>query len=419
MRIFYTLLFYLLTPFILFRLFWRGFKAPEYRKRWLERLAIYNTSLPSDVIWIHAVSVGEAEAVFPLVKRLQKQYSLDKFLITTTTPTGSARVQEVLSETVAHVYLPYDLPNVINRFINTFKPKIAIIMEKEIWPNLYAGCAKKNIPLIIINARLSANSAKGYKRIQGLVRPALDTVTWIGTQTIEDKLRFIEIGAKENAVSVTGNLKFDVSIDEKIIKQAQEIKQQLFLDRFVWIIASTHDKEEEIFFDLYPQLKKQIPELLLMVVPRHPERFELVNQIAKKMQLKTCMRNSKQQCTTETDVYIVDTMGELKLLYGASDICFVGGSMVPVGGHNILEPAALGIPIIFGPYMVNFKEISESVLALKAAVQCAEKQTLIDTVLHLYSDSDFRKEIAFKAKQFVENNQGATEATFKIIADHL
>jgi 3-deoxy-D-manno-octulosonic-acid transferase len=419
MRIFYTLLFYLLTPFILFRLFWRGFKAPEYRKRWLERLAVYNTSYSSNVIWIHAVSVGEAEAVFPLVKRLQKQYPSDNFLVTTTTPTGSARVKEVLAETVAHVYLPYDLPNVINHFFTTFKPKVAIIMEKEIWPNLYAGCKKNQIPIMIINARLSANSAKGYKKIPGLVKPALAAVTWVATQTIQDKLRFIEIGAKQNAISVTGNLKFDLLIDEKIIKRAQKVKQQLFSDRFVWIIASTHDKEEEIFFDLYPQLKKQIPELLLMVVPRHPERFEQVNQIAKKMQLKTCMRNSKQQCTAETDVYIVDTMGELKLLYGASDICFVGGSMVPVGGHNILEPAALGIPIIFGPYMVNFKEISESVLALKAAVQCAGKQTLIDTVLHLYSDSDFRKEIAFKAKQFVESNQGATEATVKIIADQL
>lgn len=419
MRIFYTLLFYLLTPFILLRLFLRGFKAPEYRKHWLERLAIYNKNFPSNVIWIHAVSVGEAVAVFPLVKRLQEQYPSDKFLVTTTTPTGSARVQEALAETVIHVYLPYDLPNVINRFISIFKPKIAIIMEKEIWPNLYAGCAKNKIPLMIINARLSANSAKGYKKIPGLFKPALKTVAWIATQTIEDKLRFVEIGAKENAISVTGNLKFDLAIDEKIIKQAQEIKQQLFLDRFVWVIASTHDKEEEIFFDIYPQLKKQIPELLLMVVPRHPERFEQVNRLAKKKQLKTCMRNSKQLCTIETDVYIADTMGELKLLYGASDLCFVGGSMVPIGGHNILEPAVMNIPILFGPYMVNFKEISKNVLDLKAAIQCADKKALIETVLLLYRDSSYRKEIAFKAKQFVESNQGATEAMVKIIADQL
>jgi len=419
MQLFYTLLFYLLTPFILFRLFWRGFKAPEYRKRWLERLAVYKTSFPENVIWIHAVSVGEAEAVFPLVKRLQQKYPSDKFLVTTTTPTGSARVQAVLSDSVSHVYLPYDLPSVINRFIAIFKPRIAIIMEKEIWPNLYAGCAKNNIPVMIINARLSANSAKGYKKIPSLVKPALNAVVWVATQTIEDKQRFIDIGAREDSTSVTGNLKFDLELEDEIIQQAQEIKKQHFNARFVWIIASTHDKEEEIFFEIYPQLKQQIPELLLMIVPRHPERFEQVNQLAKKMQLNTCMRSTGQQCTEQTDAYIVDTMGELKLLYGVADICFVGGSMVPVGGHNILEPAAMGVPIMFGPYMVNFKEISKNVLELNAAIQCADKQALIETFMHLYTDKNDRQAMAATAKQFVNSNQGATEATAEIIINHL
>jgi len=419
MRSVYTLLFYLLTPLILFRLFWRGFKAPEYRKRWLERLAIYNTNFTRDVIWIHAVSVGEAEAVFPLVKRLQQQFPTDKFLITTTTPTGSARVQAVLADTVAHVYLPYDLPNVINRFLATFKPKVAIVMEKEIWPNLYAGLAKNNIPLMIINARLSANSAKGYKKIPALVKPALAAVTWIATQTAEDRQRFIEIGSKADSTRVTGNLKFDLLLEDDIIQQAKKIKNSLFSNRFVWLIASTHEREEEIFFELYPQLKKSIPELLIMVAPRHPERFELVNQLANKMQLKTSQRSLQQQCTEATDVYIADTMGELKLLYGAVDVCFVGGSMVPVGGHNILEPAAMGTPIMFGPYMVNFKEIAKNVLDLNAAIQCEDKQALIEAITHLYSDADYRIDIAAKAKQFVNKNQGATEATAKLIAQHI
>jgi len=217
MRLLYTLLFQLLVPIVLLRLYWRGFKAPEYRKRWAERLAIYNQKYPRNVIWIHAVSVGEAEAVFPLVKRLQKHYPLDNFLITTTTPTGSMRVQSVLSDTVTHVYLPYDLPRVVGRFIKTFTPKIALIMEKEIWPNLYAQCAKSNIPLMIINARLSANSAKGYKKIPGLVKPALDAVTWIATQTVEDAQRFVEIGAREAFTQAVGNLKFDLTVDEASI----------------------------------------------------------------------------------------------------------------------------------------------------------------------------------------------------------
>jgi len=416
MRLIYTLLFYLLTPIILLRLYWRGFKAPEYRKRWKERLAIYQEKFPNDVIWIHAVSVGEAEAVFPLVKRLQQQYPSTQFLLTTTTPTGSARVKDVLADTVSHVYLPYDLPCVVNRFFAAFKPKIAIVMEKEIWPNLYASCAKNNIPLLIINARLSANSAKAYKKIPALVKPALSAVSQIATQTEEDRQRFIEIGAKENTTKVSGNIKFDLSLGNDISKQANKIKTQLFSERFVWLIASTHEKEEEIFFDIYPQLKKQIPELLLMIVPRHPERFNQVKQIAEKMQLNTCIRSQNQQCLVETDVYIADTMGELKLLYGVADICFVGGSMVPVGGHNILEPAAVGVPIMFGPYMVNFKDIVRNVLDLKAAIQCENKDMLIETALHLYRNAAYRNEIVARAKQFVISNQGATEITAQTIS---
>ena len=419
MRLLYTLLFHLLVPIVLLRLYWRGFKAPEYRKRWKERLAIYHKQYPSNVIWIHAVSVGEAEAVFSLVKQLQKQCPADNFLITTTTPTGSARVQAVLADTVSHVYLPYDLPSVICRFLTVFKPKIAIIMEKEIWPNLYAQCAKNNIPLMIINARLSANSAKGYKKIPSLVKPALSNVAWIATQTAEDAQRFIEIGARKEFTRTLGNLKFDLAVDEKSIQQAKEIKQNIFSGRFVWIIASTHDAEEQVFFDIYPQLKQHIPELLLMVVPRHPERFNTVKQLAEKMQLKTCMRSSRVACTEETDVYIADTMGELKCLYGAADICFVGGSMVPVGGHNILEPAAMHVPIMFGPYMVNFKEIAKNVLDLGAAIQCVDKQALVDTVMHLYKDLQYREEITAKANLFVKNNQGAAERMSVLIMDIL
>ena len=415
MRILYTTLFYLLLPFILFRLYWRGFKAPEYRKRWKERLAFYPPKYPVDVIWIHAVSVGEAEAVFPLLKQLQADFPSDKFLITCTTPTGSARIHAVLGDDVSHVYLPYDLPIVVHRFLAVFKPKIAIIMEKEIWPNLYAQCAKNNIPLMIINARLSANSAKGYKKIPALIKPALANVSWLVTQTEEDKARFIEIGAKAECIETSGNMKFDLVIDAHIIQQAQEIKKNSFANRFVWLIASTHENEEDIFLEIYPQLKQQIPELLLLIVPRHPERFNAVKQLVEKMQLTVCMRSTGLQCLAETDVYIADTMGELKLLYGVADVCFVGGSMVPVGGHNILEPAAMGVPILFGPYMVNFKEISNNVLALDAAIQCTSKDQIITTFVQLYNDPDYRKNVAFKAKDFVIQNQGATKKTAKII----
>ncbi len=421
MRLIYTLLFYLILPFILARLYWRGFKAPEYKKRWKERLAFYNTAYPKGVIWIHAVSVGEAEAVFSLVKKLQKQYPSAKFLITTTTPTGSARVQSVLADTVTHVYLPYDLPCIVKRFLATFSPEIAIFMEKEIWPNLYVQCAEKNIPTLIINARLSENSAKGYRLITALVKPVLLKVSWIATQTEEDKRRFIEIGACEKKISVVGNLKFDLSVDETetIIKQAHAIKKELFAQRFVWIIASTHEGEENIFLELYPRLKQYIPELLMVIVPRHPERFKLVQKLAEKKQLKTCMRSSNKACTAETDVYIGDTMGELKILYGASDICFVGGSMVPIGGHNILEPAAIGVPIMFGPEMINFKQIAQNVLDLGAAIQCMDTEEIEKEVVRLYDSRAYQTELSTKANQFIKNNQGATERTATLIANYL
>ena len=416
MRLIYTVLFHLLVPVVLLRLYWRGIKAPDYRKRWLERLAIYNQKYTDNVIWIHAVSVGEVEAVIPLVKHLQSQYTSDNFLITTTTPTGSARVNALLGSVVAHVYLPYDLPVVIKRFLTVFKPKIAIIMEKEIWPNLYAQCGENDIPIVIVNARLSANSAKGYKKIPALVKPALSHVVLVATQTEEDRARFVEIGATEKLTCVAGNLKFDVKPDEQLIQQAKQLKKHLFPKRFVWIIASTHEGEEVIFYELYRRLKQQIPDLLLMVVPRHPERFEAVRQLAEKMQLKVCMRSSSQACSETIDVYIADTMGELKLLYGAADICFVGGSMVPVGGHNILEPAVMNTPITFGPYMINFKQIAENVLSMGAAKQCADKEGIIETMLALYQNPDYRAVMVVNAQQFVAKNQGATERTASHIA---
>jgi 3-deoxy-D-manno-octulosonic-acid transferase len=417
MRILYTAVFFILTPFILFRLYWRGIKAPEYRARWTERLAIYKKQYASDVIWIHAVSVGESEAVFPLVKRLQAVYPAYNILITTTTPTGSVRVQAVLADNVEHVYLPYDLPIIVNRFLTTFKPKIAIIMEKEIWPNLYALCADKKIPLIIINARLSANSAKGYMKIASLIKPALATVSCVLTQTDEDYQRFINIGAKQERVFVSGNIKFDLSVDNTLIQQAKDIKKNSFSNRFIWLIASTHEGEESIFLELYLQLKQHIPELLLMIVPRHPERFEEVKQLVEKMSLKVCMRSTSQQCTSEVDVYIADTMGELKLLYGVADVCFVGGSMVPVGGHNILEAAIMEVPILFGPYMVNFKEIAKNVINIEGAIQCETPTQILDEMRCLYRAPARSQEMVAAASLFISKNKGATEKTLDIIVE--
>ena len=416
---FYTCIFYLLIPFILLRLLWRGIKAPDYRYRWRERFAFYNKSFSQDVIWFHAVSVGEAEALFPLVRHIQKQHPDAKLLITTTTPTGSARVKAVMQDSVAHVYLPYDVPDAINRFMRCFKPKLAVIMETEIWPNLFAGCGKNAIPLYIINARLSEKSSRGYRKIPALVHPALAQVSVIATQTQDDANRFIAIGAAIEKVNTLGNIKFDVEIPPSTLAQGLQIKADLFEGRFVWLIASTHKDEEAVFLELYTEIKQKIPELLLVIVPRHPERFADVKKLCEQFQLAVVMRTTGARAYTETDVYLVDTMGELKALYAAADVAFVGGSMVPVGGHNILEAAAVGVPVMFGPHMENFKEIARSVLSHDAALQCQNKDELVKTILSLYQQPDYRQSLAEKGKAFVRYNQGAIARICKMLGQSI
>jgi 3-deoxy-D-manno-octulosonic-acid transferase len=407
MRAFYSCLFYLLIPFILVRLIWRSIKAPAYRYRWGERFALYNKKYTQNVIWFHAVSVGEAEALFPLVKQIQQQHPDAKLLITTTTPTGSARVKAVMQDSIEHVYLPYDIPCAVNRFMQCFKPRIAVIMETEIWPNLFASCGKNEVPLYIVNARLSEKSARGYQKIPALVSPALACVKLIAAQTQDDANRFVAIGAKTETVRTLGNIKFDVEVSSEIIGQGLQLKVDKFGGRFVWLIASTHKDEEAIFLEIYKKIKQKIPELLLVIVPRHPERFGEVKKLCEHYQLTVVMRTSSEVCRQYTDVYLADTMGELKMLYAASDVAFVGGSMVPVGGHNILEAAVVGTPVLFGPYMANFKEIAEGVLRQNAAIQCWNENEIINAIIALYADSAYRALLAEKGKAFVRQNQGA------------
>jgi 3-deoxy-D-manno-octulosonic-acid transferase len=415
MRYFYSCLFYLIVPFILLRLLWRSIKAPAYRHRWRERFALYSKSYHQDVIWFHAVSVGESEALFPLVKQIQEQHPNLNILITTTTPTGSARVKAVMQDSVIHVYLPYDMPDAVYRFMCCFKPKLAVIMETEIWPNLFFACGKRGIPLYIINARLSEKSSRGYQKIPSLVHLALAQVSLVATQTNDDAKRFISIGADSTKVKTLGNIKFDIKVPDKVIEQGMQIKIDLFSGRFVWLIASTHKDEELIFLNIYQFIKNKIPELLLIIVPRHPERFSEVKKQCEQQQLTVVLRTSKEKVSQVTDVYLADTLGELKMLYASADVAFVGGSMVPSGGHNILEAAAVGVPVMFGPYMSNFKEIARGVLAANAAIQCQDREALILNLLMLYNQPSFRVALAENAKTFVIQNQGATDKICKTL----
>jgi 3-deoxy-D-manno-octulosonic-acid transferase len=407
MRSLYSSLFYLIVPFILVRLLWRSLKAPAYRHRWRERFAFYQKNHAPGGIWFHAVSVGDAEALFPLVRHIQAQHPHLRLLITTMTPNGSARVKSVMQESVEHVYLPYDLPWAVNRFIRCFKPRAAVIVETEIWPNLFASCGKNAIPLYIINARLAEKSVSGYQKIPLLVRPALAQVKLIATQTADDAKRFIAIGANPEKVITIGNIKFDLEIPEQVLALGRQLKNQQFGGRFVWLIASTHKGEEALFMDIYKAIKPRIPELLLAIAPRHPERFSEVKKLCEQTQLAVVMRSSGEACDQSTDVYLADSMGELKMLYAAADTSFVGGSMVPAGGHNILEALAVGVPVIFGPHMFNFKEIAQGVLGQDAAIQCQDRDDIITSICSLHAEPASRAAFIDKGQAFVRQNQGA------------
>jgi len=419
MRVCYTLVFYLLTPLIFLRLYWRGIKAPDYRRRWLERLAIYPAAHTRPVIWFHAVSVGEAEALFPLIKLFQQSRPDLPILITTTTPTGSARVKSVLGDAVQHVYLPYDLPDAIQRFLKHFNPLLAVIMETEIWPNLFNQCGKQSIPLFIINARLSEKSAKGYAKVPALLKPTIANVTLIAAQARQDYERFIIVGAQPKQVKTVGNIKFDLDIAVDLIDAGKALRVQLFPGRLVWIIASSHKNEEIIFLQIYQQIKVKYPGLLLLIVPRHPERFTEVKALCEKFNLQVVMRSSKQGCIPTTDVYLADTMGELKMLYAAADVAFVGGSLVNIGGHNVLEPAAIGVPVMFGPYMANFKAIETGLLNAGGALRCADAKQTQMIIQQLLEDPEYRHKIAANAEKFVHQNRGILKKLYTILNAHV
>jgi 3-deoxy-D-manno-octulosonic-acid transferase len=299
--------------------------------------------------------------------------------------------------------------------MRTFQPKLVVILETEIWPNLFNYCGKHNIPLYIINARLSDKSVVRYQKLPSLFHPALANVTCIATQSDEDSERFIAIGAATEKVKNLGNIKFDVEIPTENIERVLELKKQIFANRFILLVASTHKDEETVFLQIYSALKTKIPELLLIIVPRHLQRFQDVYKICVQQGFSVALRSSPQAVDPNIDIYIVDTMGELKMFYAVADVAFVAGSITAVGGHNILEPAAVGVPILFGPYMTNFKEIAALALKKEAAIQCQTQQEIIDAVITLYEQPNFRETLVARAKIFVKENQGAINRVCKLL----
>jgi 3-deoxy-D-manno-octulosonic-acid transferase len=400
-------------PFILARLYWRGFKAPDYRRRWAERFGFFAALPKPGCIWIHAVSVGETRAALPLIRALQSLYPQRPLLITTTTPTGSRQVREAFQESVHHVYVPYDLPDAVKRFLNRTRPGLAIIMETELWPNLFRNCSLREIPLVIANARLSERSASGYKRLHRLTAQTLAHTTLIAAQGEADALRFRALGAPR--VEFTGNIKYDLDLPAGLMEQSRSLRRSLGEQRPIWIAASTHAGEEQTILEVFSTLRHRWPDLLLLLVPRHPERFLPVKALCQRHRLQVITRSEERPCDTQTAVFLGDSMGELLLFYSVADLAFVGGSLVSTGGHNILEPALLGVPVLFGPYMFNFAEISQRLLQAGAAWQIANAKELTERTELLLADPLLRETAGQRGQALVEANRGALAALLENI----
>lgn len=411
----YSALWYPLTPLLLLRLWWRGRHDPDERPRWRERLGLIPPR-PGG-LWLHAVSMGEVRAALPLVQALLARYPHEPLLITTVTATGARQVRESLGERVQHAYLPYDQPRAVRRFLDRARPRLGIIMETEIWPTLYRACQRRGIPLLLANARLSERSARGYGWIGGLIRETLDGVH-ITARGEDDAARFRALGATQ--VQVVGNLKFDMQLPDDLAASGQQLRQRLGAERLVWIAGSTHEGEEQRLLAVHGQLRARFPDLLLILVPRHPERFQRAADLCQRQGLVTARRSVDEPVGGDTAVYLGDTLGELLLLYAAADVAFVGGSLVPGWGcHNLLEPAALAKPVVFGPVVYNFVEVSAQLLAVDAARQVLTDQQLLTTLSELLAHPAQCVAMGAEGRAVVVANRGALGKTLAYLADLL
>ncbi|MEN8174451.1 MAG: lipid IV(A) 3-deoxy-D-manno-octulosonic acid transferase [Pseudomonadota bacterium] len=409
MRRFYTLLLYLIAPLALVRLWWRGRRNPGYYQRWRERLGDVPPPATGPLIWIHAVSVGEAQAAQPLVRRLQSEFPEYGVLITTTTPTGAETVRRLFNSDVEHRFFPFDLPPFVARFLDRIRPSVLLIMETEIWPNLLAACEQRGIPVGLVNARMSERSARGYGWVQPLTRDALARLSFIAAQGEADVARLRDLGADPADIIQSGSLKFDIRLPASVPEQAEILRLSWGLDRHVWVAASTHDGEEEQILAVHRQVLEVFPNALLVLVPRHPERFDGVVQLVREKGFSLLRRSEHLNCEPDCQVFIGDTMGELPVFLAAADLAFIGGSLVEVGGHNLLEPAALGVPVLFGPWMFNFALIADLFVEQQAGCQVRDAAHLGEMLLAWFRDPQERARVGDNGRRVVESNRGALE----------
>ena len=409
-RTLYSLLFHLALPLVAVRLFWRARRAPAYARRIGERFAVGLPVFQKGGIWVHAVSVGESIAAAPLIRELKVRYPQLPITVTCMTPTGSERIRAMFGEDVQHCYLPYDLPWAAARFLDQVRPKLAVVMETELWPNHIDQCARRSIPVALANARLSERSARGYARFSRLTAPMLAELSLIAAQTEAEAARFRQLGARAAAVQVTGSIKFDLNVDPSLAERATKLRQQWgALSRPIWVAASTHSGEDEIVLAAHRQLLESCADALLILVPRHPERFGSVFELCRRQGFTVVRRSLDQAPEGSTQVLLGDTMGELLFLFALADVAFVGGSLAPTGGHNLLEPAALGKPVVTGPHLFNFLDIAAQLRDAGALVEVDSAPELAAQVAEFWRDAQLTERARAAGYTVLKNNQGALD----------
>lgn len=420
-RTLYSIMFYLFLPLVVLRLLWRSVRAPAYARRWGERFGLVRKAWqayqpPADArwLWVHAVSVGEVNAAAPIIRELLNRKNVE-LVVTTMTPTGSDRVTALFGDSVCHVYAPYDYPGAIKRFLRVFKPELLILMETELWPNMIHFSQKAGAKVVLANARLSAKSFRGYEKFARLGKPMLSQLDLIGAQAESDAERFRRLGVVPGRVLLTGSVKFEITLPTDIEERTRPLAERVEGQRPVVVAVSTREGEEEKVLKAFRQCLREVPELLLVLVPRHPERFNAVARLCESMALPVVRRSSPDKISPVIKVLLGDSMGEMLLYLGLADIAFVGGSLVDTGCQNVLEPAAMGLPVLVGPSQFNFQHICEQLEEAGALKTIADEDRLAAGILDLLNDEVLRQRMGQAGVGVIAANRGALQRSLAMI----
>jgi len=418
-RALYAVLWWIALPFLPLKLWWRGRREPGYRMRIGERFGRYRADTPAPVrgaLWIHAVSLGETRAAAPLIERLLRERPDTPILLTHMTATGREAGHTLYGDRVQQAWLPYDLPFAVRGFLAHFEPQAGLLMETEVWPTLVAGCARAGVPLFLVNARLSERSLRGYLRVPGLAAPTFAAITGVAAQTTADAQRLEAAGAQR--VAVTGNVKFDAAVPEAALAFGRDLRARIGTDRPVWIAASTREGEEALLLDALAAAALP-PGTLTIIVPRHPQRFDAVADLLTARGIVFARRSANLPVESGATVLLGDSLGELLGYYAAADVAFVGGSLLPLGGQNLLEAIAVGTPTLIGPHTFNFEDATASAVVAGAAIRVPDAPAMLREVARLLADGAARARLRAAALAFHAAHRGAADRLWTWLAPQL